>query len=71
MTTDHFFINYDEWRDAMDNRCKIPLTPEYCAERIQALQDPGDPSTKQFVNLYGAAYRDNVIAWFKKAGAGD
>ena len=66
-----FFVSYEEWRDAMDNRCKIALTPEYCDERINALQDPKDPSTAQFLKRYGSAYRDIVIAWFKKAGAGN
>ncbi|MEM0968450.1 MAG: hypothetical protein AAGJ31_03795 [Verrucomicrobiota bacterium] len=69
--TNDYFITYDEWRDAIVNRGRIPLTPEYCAERVRSLQDLADPSTKQFVKLYGRDYRDKVIGWFQRAGEGN
>lgn len=69
--SENFFVSYEEWRDAMANICKIPLTPDYCAERVRALQDPEDSSTGQFLELYGPAYRDRVIGWFERAGSGN
>ncbi len=69
--TEDYFVSYKEWHDAMANRCKISLTPEYCAERVRALQDPSDAATTQFLELYGRAYRDKVIGWFQRAGAGN
>lgn len=66
-----YFASYNEWHDAITNRCGIHLTPEYCAERVRALQDPKDVSTTQFLELYGLGYRDKVIGWFKRAGAGN
>lgn len=64
-----YFVSYNEWHDAITIRCGIQLTPEYCAERVLALQDSKDVSTSQFLELYGVGYRDKVIAWFKRAGA--
>ena len=65
---DDFFASYSEWHDAMTNRAKIELTEEYCTERIRALQDSGDVSTKQFIRMFGTAYRDTVLGWFRQAG---
>lgn len=66
--TDGTFASYEEWRDAIANRGKIRLTRDYCAERVRALQDPDDTSTKRFIDLFGLAYRDKVVSWFKRAG---
>lgn len=68
MNTEDYFASYEEWRDAITNRCGIKLTPEYCAERVRALQDSANSSTKDFVKLFGPSYRDKVISWFKRAG---
>ncbi len=68
-TLEDYFASYHEWHDAITNRCGINLTPEYCTERIRALQNPRDASTSQFLQVYGSAYRDRVIGWFKRAGA--
>jgi len=66
---DDFFASYDEWHDAITNKCGIDLTPVYCAQRVLALQDTRDASTSQFLEFYGSAYRDKVVGWFKRAGA--
>lgn len=68
MATDDFFVSYEEWRDAMHQRCRIDLSREYCAERVRALQDLSDPATVQFIELFGQAYRDKVSDWFERAG---
>ncbi len=62
-----YFSNYQEWREAITVHCGLSLTSAYCRERIAALRDGGDRSTRAFVKLYGAAYRDRVISWFERA----
>lgn len=65
-----YFESYAEWHDAITGRCGLSLTPDYCQERIRALGDSRDASTKAFLDLYGEAYRDRVVSWFEKALAG-
>lgn len=62
---DFYFQNYAEWRHAFAERCKIPLTPQYAQERIEALKNPSDPSTAEFTATYGEAYLQQVITWFE------
>ena len=70
MNSDDYFASYEEWHEAMIHVCQISLTPDYCEGRVRALQDAKDSSSKRFVELYGSAYRDKVISWFQRAGAG-
>jgi len=67
MATGDYFESYEEWHDAITRRCGITLTKTYCTERIRALSDPKDPSTRDFVRLYGEAYLRKVISWFERA----
>ncbi len=59
--------NYQDWHHAITEVGGIPLTTEFCTERIEALQNDDDPGTQSFVKLYGATYRDQVIQWFQQA----
>jgi hypothetical protein len=68
MNSPHVFSEFYEWRDAITGRCGLELTAAYCKERIQALMDSSVPSTKNFVETYGAEYLQCVIAWFRRAG---
>lgn len=65
---------YEEWRHCITVDCGIELTEAFIDARLRALRDPGDPSTAQFVELYGEDYRDQVVAWFglarSRSGAG-
>jgi len=65
--TDDYFVSYGEWRDAMNNRCHIALTSDYCAGRIKAFEDLKDPSTAMFIDLFGEPYRSKVVSWFERA----
>lgn len=67
--TDDFFSRYEEWHEAITHKCGIRLTPEYCAERVEALMNTKDPSTREFVRLFGERYRDTVVGWFERAAA--
>ncbi|MEC8825054.1 MAG: hypothetical protein VXX36_04655 [Verrucomicrobiota bacterium] len=62
-----FFVSYEEWCEAMNSRCNIALTKEYCSERIRALEDAKDPSTAMFIDLFGSSYRDKVVGWLERA----
>ncbi|MEM7698199.1 MAG: hypothetical protein AAF236_07330 [Verrucomicrobiota bacterium] len=66
--TEDYFLSYEEWREAITNRCGIKLTSDYCAGRVEALQNTRDSYTSQFIKLFGSPYRDKVVAWFKRAG---
>ncbi|NRB75881.1 MAG: hypothetical protein HRU46_16095 [Verrucomicrobiales bacterium] len=66
---DDFFVSYEEWREAMNSRCKIALTQEYCNGRIRALEDTKDPATAMFIDLFGSSYRDKVVGWLERASA--
>lgn len=64
----HLFSHYDEWRAAITGVCGLALTADYCASRATALRDDSEPSTRAFVTAYGPDYRDQVAAWFARAG---
>ena len=63
-----YFETYEEWHEAITERCGLTLTKNYCEERILALSDPKDASTRDFVRLYGESYLRKVISWFRRAG---
>lgn len=67
---DKHYKSYSEWRHALTELGKITLTPEYARERVEALQNPQDPSTAEFVKLYGEPYLHQVIQWFQKVERG-
>lgn len=58
---------YEEWRHCITVHCGLELTPEYINERIAALSDEKDFSTKQFTRKYGREYLDQTLSWFKQA----
>ena len=61
------FENYAHWRAMMTDTAGITLDSAYCKERIAALSNEQDPSTRSFVRTYGAAHRDQVLRWFEQA----
>ncbi len=58
---------YEEWRSCITEKCGIPLTPDYIAERLRALRDPNDKMTVRFRELYGESQLAQTIAWFERA----
>ncbi|MBG7607342.1 MAG: hypothetical protein N2A42_00545 [Luteolibacter sp.] len=63
----HTFPNYFEWHSAITGPCGLTLSRSYCQERIAALADPKNPSTRSFVETYGETYLEQVSAWFQQA----
>ena len=58
--------NYDEWRQVITIKGGIELTPSYTSERLNALKNEKDPSTQNFIKLYGSEYHKHVISWFEQ-----
>ena len=58
---------YEQWRHCIEVRCKVPLTANYISERLTELEDGANPKTKNFAELYGADYLQQVIVWFRQA----
>ena len=58
---------YEEWEYCITVKCRIPLTAEYVAERIQALQDMSDYHTQKFIDRWGEAHHARTLAWFREA----
>lgn len=59
--------SYEQWRECIEVRCKIQLTPAFINERLSELRRGGDPKTKAFAQLYGADHLERTIAWFQRA----
>lgn len=60
---------YQEWEHCITVECGIPLTAEYVAERIAALQDRDDHHTHKFLQTYGEAHHTRTLGWFREAQA--
>jgi hypothetical protein len=61
--------SYAEWRHCIEVQCHQPLTPEYIAGRLAALNNPNDAHTRDFTRLYGEAHRCAVAGWFERAAS--
>ncbi|MEM9782198.1 MAG: hypothetical protein AAF899_06950 [Pseudomonadota bacterium] len=61
--------NYDEWVKCITVDCGIPLTQDFVARRIDALQDESDYHTRKFIETWGAAHHAKTLEWFKEASA--
>jgi len=59
--------DYQSWRDCITRICGIPLTERYIKQRIKALNDPRDPMTGSYVQLYGEVQRQRTLGWFRQA----
>ncbi|MCB5412378.1 hypothetical protein [Pseudogemmobacter faecipullorum] len=59
--------NYDEWEHCITVKCGIPLTADYVAQRIVALEDGRDFHTEKFIARWGAAHHARTLQWFREA----
>ena len=67
MSDDVIPRSYEQWRNCIEVRCKIQLTPTYIRERLAELQDGKHKKTREFESLYGADHLERTIAWFRRA----
>lgn len=61
------YESYAHWRAMMTETAGIELNATYCKERITALSNEKDPSTKAFLTAYGDSHRDRIVSWFEQA----
>ncbi len=62
-----FPSDYSSWRYCIEVKCGLALTPPFIAARVAALGDPKHEEAQRFARLYGASYREQVLAWFHRA----
>lgn len=63
----HIPQNYEEWEHCITVQCGIPLTRDYVAARIAALEDGRDFHTQRFIARWGEAHHSRTLAWFRQA----
>jgi hypothetical protein len=59
--------NFQEWKDCIENKCKIQLSTHFIDERLMVYLNESDPETLKFKKLYGAAYLRNIVHWLIRA----
>jgi len=67
MSDDVIPLSYEQWRNCIEIRCKIRLTPAFIRERLAELQDDKHARTREFARLYGVDHLERTIAWFRRA----
>lgn len=67
MNTNGFPTTFAEFCYLITQRCGTALTRAYCQERIIALRDDQDSSTRDFLKCYGKPHHQQVIAWYEQA----
>ena len=67
MSDDVIPLSYKQWRNCIEVRCKIRLTPAFIRERLAELQDGKHAKTREFARLYGVDHLQRTIAWFRRA----
>ena len=55
---------FEEWKYCIEIKCNIKLTNNYIQQRIEALTNPTDNNSNEFVKLYGESYKEQVLQWF-------
>jgi hypothetical protein len=58
---------HEDWEHCITVKCGIPLTADYVAARIAALEDPDDDHTRKFVRVWGEPHRVRTLDRFREA----
>ena len=67
MNEDPIPTSYEQWRQCIEVRCRIPLTSGYIGKRLSELQDDNHVLTKEFVRFYGSDQLQWTTTWFRRA----
>ena len=67
MSDDVIPSSYEQWRNCIEVRCKMRLTPAFIRERLAELQDDKHAKTREFARLYGVDHLQRTITWFRRA----
>ena len=57
---------FEEWKNCIINDCKIDLTKEFAVRRLAVYENRNNKETQKFISLYGEAYLQNIIHWYKQ-----
>ena len=57
---------YAEWKNCIENDCKIKLDKSFAEQRIAVYDDKSHPETKKFLEIYGENHLAKIIFWFKQ-----
>lgn len=57
--------SYQDWRRCITVDCGIPLTEDYCRDRLRIMTDLDDRTTQRFVETWGDDHRRRVVEWFE------
>ncbi len=58
---------YEDWKECITVDCGIPLTKAFVQRRLKELANPRLHHTQRFVEVWGDAHRQQVMAWFERA----
>lgn len=58
---------YEDWKHCVTVKCDVPLTQEFVAERLSALNDRSNYQTQKFIDRWGSAHHAQTLAWFEQA----
>jgi hypothetical protein len=58
---------YEEWKYCITQRCQIKLSPVFIQERLEKLADQQEAHTREYIRLYGEAYYQQMVGWFRRA----
>jgi hypothetical protein len=67
MISNGFPTSYAEFCHLITQRCGTALTRAYCNERITALRDTHETTTRDFLRFYGPQHHQQIIAWYEQA----
>lgn len=57
---------FKDWKNCIVNDCKINLTREFAAQRLEVYQNKNNAEKQKFISLYGEHHQQNIISWFNQ-----
>lgn len=58
--------DFDNWKDCIQNKCKIRLTAEFAKQRLAIYNNQELRETQRFIELYGQEHYERIKEWFGK-----
>ena len=64
---DFTYESYAHWRKEMTEKGGLTLDASYRKDRINALSNDEEASTRALIRAYGSEHRDQMLRWFEQA----
>jgi len=58
--------SFQDWKICIEQRCGIPLTPDFAKTRLSIYSNGSLPETQRFVKLYGDEHFSNIKKWLNR-----